>query len=123
MACACLAAWVALGVTTAAGLIPLVLAVLFLAWIGIVGWYMPPVWRDTQAGAVSSVEGLVTPAEKELTVRAGYMSVPIWSHYWVVDNAQRFWVEPKVYPLLTPARHRLYFLPSSRRLVAAEPIS
>jgi hypothetical protein len=117
------ALFAAIGVTTLLGLIPMVLAALFLAWVGIFAWYMPPVWRDVDAGIVSSLEGLVTPAERRRSVTAGNMEVPIWSYYWVVDGGQRFWVPGQVYPVLTPARHRLYFLPSSRRIVAAEPIS
>jgi hypothetical protein len=83
---------------------------------------MFPVWQDVRAGVVSSVEGLVLPLERVTTLSAGYQSIPIWSHYWTVDDGQRFWVPGQVYPVLTPARHRLYFLPSSRRIVSAEPI-
>jgi len=123
LACVCVAAWLAVGVTTVIGLVPLILAALFLAWTGIFAWYMPPVWRDAKAGLVSSVEGFVTQVEGERSIRTGYMSIPIWTYYWVVDGGQRFWVSGQAYPVLTPARHRLYFLPTSRRLVAAEPIS
>jgi len=122
LACAGIAGWFVIGVATVLGLIPLALAALFLAWVGIFAWYMPPVWRDADAGVVSSVEGLVTPAERQQSIPAGDANVTIWSYYWVVDGGQRFWVAGKAYPVLTPARHRLYFLPSSRRIVAAEPI-
>src|SRR5690242_9783884 len=91
------AVWVAIGVTTVLGLIPLVLAILFLAWTGIFAWYMPPVWRDANAGVVACVEGLVTPSEANRTVLAGYMQVPIWSYYWVVDGRDRFWVPGKAF--------------------------
>jgi hypothetical protein len=123
LACAGIALWFATGVTTVLGVIPLVLAALFVAWVAIFARYVPPVWRDANAGVVSSVEGLVTPAERQQNLPAGNAHVAFWSYYWVVDGAQRFWVPGKVFPVLTPARHRLYYLPSSRRLVAAEPIS
>ena len=120
----CVAAWVAIGVTTVLGLIPLVLAALFLAWIGIFAWYIPPIWRDANASVVFSVEGFVKPAERERDVSVGSgQSIPMWTYYWVVDDRERFWIPGKVYPVLVPARHRLYFLPASRRIVAAEPIS
>ena len=115
--------WVGIGVTTVLGLIPLILAALFLAWVGIFAWYMPPVWRDANAGIVSSVEGYITPAERQASIPAGYVSIPLLSYYWVVDGRQRFWIPGKAYAILTPSRHRLSFLPTSRRVVAVEPIS
>src|SRR2546428_6930750 len=120
----CVAAWVAIGVTTVLGLIPLVLAALFLAWIGTFAWYIPPIWRVGNARVVFSVECFVKPAERERDVSVGSgQSIPMWTYYWVVDDRERFWIPGKVYPVLVPARHRLYFLPASRRIVAAEPIS
>jgi len=69
------------------------------------------------------VEGFVKQTERETDIRTAYgQSLPIWTYYWVVDGGQRFWVPGRVYPVLTPARHRLYFLPQTRRIVAAEPI-
>ncbi|TME53381.1 MAG: hypothetical protein E6I53_03000 [Chloroflexi bacterium] len=124
LACGGIAGWLAIGVTTILGLIPFFLAVLFLCWIGIFAWYMPPLWRDASAGVVSRVEGFVKQSERRRDIAIGSgQRVPIWTYYWVVDDRQRFWVPGRVYAVLTPARHRLYFLPESRRIVAAEPIS
>ena len=81
-------------------------------------------WRDVNAGVVSTVEGFVKGGERETDIRTGPLtSVPIWSYYWTVDGSERFWVTGKAYATLTPARHRLYFLPTARRIVAAEPTS
>ena len=80
-------------------------------------------WRDLAAGIVSSVEGLVKPTEKETDIRTGYgMTTPVWTYYWIVGD-QKFGVTGKAYGALTPARHRLYYLPLTRRVLAAEPIS
>ena len=116
-------AWFVIGVAAVFGLFPLVLAALFLAWGGIFAWYVPPVWRDASQGLVGTVEGFITPAERQTNIPFGYFSLPILSYYWVVDGGQRFWIPGNAYPILTPARHRLYFLPTSRRVVAVEPIS
>jgi hypothetical protein len=122
LAAGCLAAWIAIGITAVLGVLFLALAATFLGWVGVFAWFMFPVWRDANAGVVSNVEGFVRPLERETTISAGTQRVPIWSYYWTVDDGQRFWVPGKVYAVLTPARHRLYFMPTSRRIVAAEPI-
>jgi hypothetical protein len=112
------------GIAGVLGVTLLIVAATFLAFIGINAWYMLPAWRDVNAGVVSTVEGLVRPAERETRIPMGSgLSTVMWSYYWVVDGQQRFWVPGKAYPLLIPARHRIYFLPSSRRIVAAEPIT
>lgn len=123
-AVACVAAAVAVGVTTLVAIGALVIALCCAAWIGINVRYLVPVWRDVNMGLVSSVEGFVKAGEHETDVATGSLtSVPIWSYYWTVDDRQRFWVPGRVYASLTPARHRLYFLPSSRRIVAAVPVA
>jgi hypothetical protein len=123
LAIGCVAGAFAIGVTTVFALILLVLAAAFAAFIGVFAWFMPPVWRDAKTGTVSSTEGFVKAAERQTNIGTGPgRSVAFWSYYWVVDNLQWFWVPGKAYPVLTPARHRIYFLPSSRRIVAAEPI-
>jgi len=122
LAAGCVASWIAIGVAAVAGLLFLVLAATFLGWVGVLAWFMFPVWQDSRAGVVSRVEGFVLPLERVTTLSAGSQGIPIWSYYWTVDDGQRFWVPGQAYPVLTPARHRLYFLPLSRRVVAAEPI-
>jgi hypothetical protein len=122
LAAGCVASWIAIGVAGVVGLLFLVLAATFLAWVGVLAWFMFPVWEDARGGLVSSVEGFVLPLERVTTISVGAQGIPIWSYYWTVDDGQRFWVPGQAYPVLTPARHRLYFLPSSRRIVAAEPI-
>jgi hypothetical protein len=100
------------------------LAACFIAFVVLVAWFNIPVWRDLQAGTVSNIEGFVRPAERGTRINTGSgKGVSVWTYSWVVDESQRFSVTGKVYAVLTPARHRLYFLPLSRRIVAAEPIS
>lgn len=123
LAVGCVVGALAIGVTTVLALILLVLAAAFVAFIGIFAWFMPPIWRDAKAATVSSTQGLVRAAERQTNIgTGGGRSLAFWSYYWVVDDLQWFWVPGKAYPVLTPARHRIYFLPSSRRIVAAEPI-
>jgi hypothetical protein len=123
LAVACVAGAFAIGVTTVLALIPLVLAAAFVGFVGIFAWFMPPIWRDAQAGTVSSIQGFVKGAERQTNIGIGSgRSAAFWSYYWVVDDLQWFWVPGKAFPVLTPARHRIYFLPSSRRIIAAEPI-
>src|SRR5258708_3573350 len=80
--------------------------------------------QDLNAGVVSSVEGLVQPSVQvtNLKTSSSLPAMPLWSFYWAVGD-KRFWVSGKAYGVLTPARHRLYFLPRTRRIVAAEPIT
>ena len=74
-------------------------------------------WLDVRDGAVSRIEGYVKQTDGE--TRTPWTSV--WTFYWTVDG-QRFAVG-KAWAVLVPARHRLYYLPRSRRVVAAEPIA
>jgi len=103
-------------------------ALIFAALILFLGGYNAVVAfnlsQDLNAGIVSSVEGLVQPSVEVTNMRpVSYLPpLPLWTFYWVVGD-QRFWVSGKAYGVLTPARHRLYFLPRTRRVVAAEPIS
>ena len=122
LAGACVAGALAVGVTTGLGILILVLALPCLAFVGLWARYAIPRWRDVNAGLVSTVEGFIQGGERETTVRVSSGTMPIWSYYWTVDGGQRFWVRGKAYAVLMPARHRLYFLPSSRRVVAAEPV-
>jgi len=123
LAVACVAGAFAIGVTTVLALILLVLATAFIGFVGIFAWFMPPIWRDAKTGTVLSIQGFVRGAERRTNIGIGSgRSAAFWSYYWVVDDLQSFWVPGKAFPVLTPARHRIYFLPSSRRIVAAEPI-
>lgn len=123
VAAGCVAAAIAVGIMTLIGFGALVIAATCAAWIGINVWYLVPVWRDVDAGTVSTLDGFVKASEHETDIktRPG-TSLPVWSYYWTVDDGQRFWVTGKAYAALVPARHRLYFLPSSRRIVAADPV-
>ena len=112
-----------IGVTTGLGLLVLLLAFAFAAFIAIFARYNIPLWRDVNAGTVSSSEGMVRPIERETDLRTGVYKVPIWAYYWMVGNTERFWVTGKAFAALTPAPHRVYYLPQSRRVVAAEAIS
>ena len=112
-----------IGVGTGLGVRLLLAAAAFLVIVGVFTWYTVPLWRDVAAGAVLSIEGMVRTAERETDIGTGNgRRYPIWSHYWVVDESQRFPVAGMVYAALTPARHRVYFLPLTRRIVAAEPV-
>src|SRR5260370_18911813 len=111
------------GLTTGLGIVVLVLALPCLAFVGLWARYTIPLWRDASAGLVASVEGFVRGGEQARTVRTSSgVAIPVWRYYWPVDGGQRFWVRGKADAVLMPARHRLYFLPSSRRIVAAEPV-
>jgi hypothetical protein len=101
----------------------LALAAVLLFAAGVIAVNGFKLWRDVAARIVSSVEGFVKPTEKETDIRTGFgMSTPVWTYYWIVGD-QKFGVTGKAYGALTPARHRLYYLPVTRRVVAAEPIS
>lgn len=120
-----LSAWaaIAIGITTGLGVLVLLLSGALAGFAGIFVWYNVPLWRDVDAGFVSSVEGLVRQSEKETDINTGpFTSVPIWAYYWTVDERARFWVSGRAYAALTSARHRIYFLPRSRKVVRAEPI-
>jgi hypothetical protein len=114
----------AIGVATGLGLRVLLVAGALLVFVAVFAWYAIPLWRDTHAGAVSSIEGMVRPAERDTDLRTGYgRIIPIWSYYWIVDDQQRFSVMGNAYAALTPARHHIYYLPLTRRIIAAEPVS
>jgi hypothetical protein len=114
---------IAVGLTTSFGISLLVIAGCSLAFVALGAWFVIPTWRDIDAGVVSSVEGFVQPTERKTTIAMRYgMSFPIWSYYWTVDGGKPFAVAGSAYAALMPARHRIYFLPLSRRVVAAEPV-
>ncbi len=123
LAAGCVALAFAIGIGYQLAWAVLILAALIL----FLGGYMAVVAfnlsQDLTAGVVSSVEGLVQPSVQVINMRTvSYVpAMPLWTFYWVVGD-QRFWVSGKAYGVLTPARHRLYFLPLTRRVVAAEPI-
>ena len=102
----------------------LLVAALLVFGAGYLAWVALTVSQDLNGGVVSLVEGFVQPGVNVTNVKttSTLPAMPIWSFYWAVDG-QRFWVSGKAYGVLTPARHRLYFLPRTRRVVAAEPIS
>jgi len=113
---------VGIGYQLAWALLVLAALILFLgSYVAVVAFNL---LQDLNAGLVASVEGLVQPSVNVTNLRTvSYMpAMPIWTFYWVVGD-QRFWVSGKAYGVLTPARHRLYFLPRTRRVVAVEPIS
>lgn len=86
-----------------------------LVGVGYFGWLALRIWLDVGDGEVSSIEGYVKQTDRE--TRTPWTSV--WTFYWTVDG-QRF-AAGKAWAVLVPARHRLYYLPRSRRVVAAEP--
>lgn len=119
----CLWGAFSVGITKGLGVPVLLLAVAFAAFVAIFVRFNVPLWRDVNEGVVASAEGMVRSSEKETDIKTGpFTSVPIWGHYWTVDGGDRFWVTGQAYAALTPARHRVYFLPRSRKVVAAEPI-
>jgi hypothetical protein len=100
----------------------LALAALLLVAAGYFGVVAFQLSEDLNGGIVSSVEGFVQPYVKVTNIATGSYGpgMPVWTFYWLVDD-QRFAVYGKAYGVLTPARHRLYFLPRTRRVVSAEP--
>lgn len=123
IAAGCVAWALAIGIGHRPSELVLALAAVLLFAAGAIAFNAFKLWRDLHSGVVSSVEGFVKPNEKETDIRTGYgMSVPVWTYYWIVGD-QKFGVTGKAYGALTPARHRLYYLPVTRRVVAAEPIS
>lgn len=82
-------------------------------------------WRDLTAGAVSRLEGQVEPTVRQFEATKSTPLRPASTYegyFWVVGD-QRFAVSGTAFGALTPARHCLYFLPRTRRVVAAEPMS
>lgn len=108
----------AIGITTGLSLRILLVAAIAVFVAGVLGFTSFRLWDDVRRGAVSTLEGFVTPGEQE---NSG-SGPSVVQFYWTVDR-ERFYVPGKAYGVLTPARHRLYFLPLTRRIVAAEPIS
>ena len=125
LALAVLFAFIALaaGLSSRIGIQSMLAVAACLFGAGYFGWFGLRLGLDLRAGAVSSIEGFVKPTERETRVGAGFRSVPVWTYYWNVDDRERFAVTGKAYGALTAARHRLYYLPRSRRVVAAEPAS
>jgi len=113
-----LAAAFAIGITTGLSVRFLVLAALAAFVAALLGFSSLKLWPDISAGKVSSMEGFVNPGME--TKHVGRNTAP--DFYWDLGD-QRFHVPGKAYGVLTPAPHRLYFLPLTRRIVAAEPIS
>lgn len=102
----------------------LVIAALLVFAVGASAWSCYKQWRDIMEGVVSSLEDLVEPTDQPIQIRRAWslQRSVFWRYFWVVGD-QRFAVSPKAYIAVTKARHRLYFLPRTRRVLAAEPIS
>lgn len=90
----------------------LLLALVFTMLGGAVAFSAAQLWRDLQSGAVAQLESFVSSTTKTDSGTANY--------YWIAGQ-QRFSVSGDMYTVLEPGRYRLYFLPRSRRIVAAEP--
>ena len=122
LAAGCVALAFAIGVSANLSWSVLALAALLLVAGGYFGVVAFQLSEDLNGGVVSSIEGFVQPSVKVTNVRTGLYGpgMPVWTFYWIVDD-QRFAVYDKAYGMLTPARHRLYFLPRTRRVVSAEP--
>ena len=117
---ACVFAFItgASGLGTRTGLNALLATGALLVAAGYFGWYGIRLFQDVRSGQVLSAEGVVRPGEREIKIGR----TPVWTYYWNIDGGQRFAVIGKAYAALTPGRHRVYYLPSSRRVIAAEPI-
>jgi hypothetical protein len=116
--------WIAFAIGIGASLSWSVLAVAALL-LGADGYFAVVAFHlseDLNGGVVSSIEGFVQPYMKVTNIATSSYGpgMPVWTFYWLVDD-QRFAVYGKAYGVLTPARHRLYFLPRTRRVVSAEP--
>jgi hypothetical protein len=123
VAAGCTSIAFAIGITTGLSLRILLLAAIAVFVAGVLGFTSFRLWDDVRRGAVSTLEGFVTPGERETHIDAtSGPGTSVVQFYWTVDR-ERFYVSGKAYGVLTPARHRLYFLPLTRRIVAAEPIS
>ena len=114
----------AVGVVSVSGVELLVAIALSLVVVGLGIRFATLLSLDARAGVVESAEGVVKTAES--ATRIGPIGIfpgtRIWSYFWYLDSGQRFAVPGDAYAVLTPGRHRLYYLPRSRRLVAAEPV-
>ena len=122
VAAGCVVIAFAIGIGASLSWQVLALAVLLLGAAGYFGVIAFRLAEDLNGGVVSSVEGLVQPSVNVTNIKTGSLGpgMPVWSFYWIVGD-QRFAVYGKAYGVLTPARHRLYFLPRTRRVVSAEP--
>lgn len=89
-----------------------------LVGFGYFGRFGLRLWLDLRDGAVLSTEGFVKPTSSETRI----LGRSAWTYYWTVDDVERFAVR-KAWGVLMPARHRIYYLPRSRTVVAAEPIA
>ncbi len=112
------------GVASVSGVELLVAMALSLVLVGFGIRFATLISFDLRAGVVESVEGVVKTAES--ATRVGPIGIfpgtRIWSYSWYLDSGRRFAVPGGAYAVLTPGWHRLYYLPRSRRLVAAEPV-
>lgn len=123
-AAGCLMVAFVLGMTTGLGISLALLSGCFAAFIALAARYNLPLLRDIRGGVVSSIEGFVSSGERETRVRSGYgPGVPIKGYYWEVDSRERFWVSAEAFLALRPAEHRIYFLPKTRRVLAAEHVA
>lgn len=112
------------GVASVSGAELLVGMALSLVLVGLGIRFAALLLLDLRAGVVESVEGDVKTAES--ATRVGPIGIfpgtRIWSYSWYLDGGGRFVVPGRAFAVLTPGRHRLFYLPRSRRLVAAEPV-
>jgi hypothetical protein len=122
LAAGCVVLAFAIGIGTSLSWQVLALAALLLGAAGYFGVILYRLAEDLNGGIVSTVEGMVQPSVNVTNIRTGSFGpgIPVWTFYWIVGD-QRFAVYGKAYGVLTPARHRLYFLPRTRRVVSAEP--
>jgi len=114
----CVLLALAIGITTELSARILLLVPAAVAVAGLLSWISFRFWEDIRRGEVCSVEGFVTPTDK--LIQTGTAFGPVLDFFWVVGQ-QRFRVPGNAYPVLTPARHRIYFLPLTRKIVAVEP--
>jgi hypothetical protein len=112
-----------IGITSGLSLRILLLVGIALVVAGVLAMYSFRLWEDMRRGAVSMVEGMVTPSDKEVHVSGpNGPGATFLQFYWVVDQ-QRFWVPGKAYGVVARARHRVYYLPLTRRIMSADPVS
>jgi len=116
--------WRIVGVASVSGVELLVAMALSLFLVALGSRFAALLLLDLRAGVVESVEGDVRTAES--ATRVGPIGIfpgtRIWSYSWYLDGGRRFVVPGGAFAVLTPGRHRIFYLPRSRRLVAAEPV-
>jgi len=85
--------------------------------VGYFGRFAVRLWLDIRDGMVMSAEGFVRQTDRKTTLlgRSG------WTFYWSIDGGPRFPIR-KAWGVLVPGRHRLFYLPRTRQVVAAEPV-